>query len=305
MTTVSPHPVRVRVPATSANLGPGFDTLGVALTLHDEVDAWVLDSGLSVRVEGEGSGALPRNADHLMVRAARTTFERLGIDPPGLALRCTNRIPHGRGLGSSAAAIVAGVLAARALVPGAEMTDTEVFAAAVDMEGHPDNVAACLAGGVAIAWSVEGGSRWVGLEPHTSVAPVALVPERELATEQARGMLPDHVSHRDAAVNAGRAALLVAAVTERPDLLFDATEDLLHQSHRAPAMPQTAELLGKLRTAGVPAVISGAGPSIVALAQAEMAGSIGRDVDDGWHVHHLDVDRKGAYVQACVHDMRT
>lgn len=305
MTSSAQHVVRVRVPATSANLGPGFDTLGVALTLYDEVEAWLTDSGLSVHVEGEGAGALSRDADNLVVRAARATFEHLGAAPPGLALRCTNGIPHGRGMGSSAAAIVAGVLAARALTPGAGMTDTEVFAFAVEMEGHPDNVAACLAGGVAIAWGEGARSRWARLEPDASLAPVAVVPDRELPTEQARGLLPEYVPHRDAAVNAGRAALLVAAVTGRPDLLFDATEDLLHQGYRAAAMPQTAELLGKLRTCGVPAVISGAGPSIVALAQADMAGSIGRDVGDGWHVYHLGVDREGAHIQTYVHNTHT
>lgn len=304
MTIFSRSPVRVRVPATSANLGPGFDALGLALTLYDEVEAWVPEAGLSVDVAGEGDGALARDADDLVVRAARTTFDRLGVAPPGLALRCTNRIPHGRGLGSSAAAIVAGVLAARALVPGAGMTDAEVFASAVAMEGHPDNVAACLAGGVAIAWGEAEGSRWAGLAPDASLAPVAIVPEEGLPTRQARGLLPEHVPHRDAAVNAGRAALLVAALTGRPDLLLDATEDRLHQSYRAAAMPRTAELLGKLRTSGVPAVISGSGPTIVALAQGDMAGSIGRDVDNGWHVYPLGVDREGARVQTEVHDTR-
>lgn len=297
MSTLRRDPVRVRVPATSANLGPGFDALGLALAWHDEVELRVADSGLDVRVAGEGADTVGTGDDNLVVRAARATFERLGAHPTGLSLTCMNRIPHGRGLGSSAAAIVAGVSAARALVPDADMTDRELFAFAAGLEGHPDNVAACVGGGLTVAWGDGASSRWTRLEPARTLAPVAIVPDEALSTEAARGLLPESISHRDAAVTSGRAALLVAALTSNPGELFDATEDRLHQEYRAAAMPRTAQLLAKLRASGAPAVISGAGPTILVLAQAETAGSMGMDVGEAWHVHRPGVDREGARVQ--------
>lgn len=295
------HPdpaVRVRVPATSANLGPGFDTLGLALALHDEIEVAVTGGGLDVQVQGEGAGVLSRGEGNLVVRAARAAFERLGTTPPGLAVRCTNRIPHGRGMGSSAAAIVAGVSAARALAVdmGRELTEAQAFALAAELEGHPDNVAACLAGGLAVAWGEGVQRRWVRLDPEASLAPVALVPGQELDTGEARGLLPQHVAHGDAALNAGRAALLIAGLTTHPEMLFDATEDRLHQDYRAVAMPGTAALLARLRAAGAPAVVSGAGPSILVLAQAQVAGSIGAGAGADWRVFRLDVDREGVRV---------
>ncbi|MGH3663512.1 MAG: homoserine kinase [Micromonosporaceae bacterium] len=265
-------PVRVRVPATSANLGPGFDSFGLALSLWDEIEAAVAPSGVAVRVSGEGADDVPLNQDHLVVRAMHAAFDRLGGAPPGLAVRCVNRIPHARGLGSSSAAIVGGILAARALtVDGDTDLDTvEVLRLASGLEGHPDNVAACLHGGFTIAWTSETGAHAVRLEPSPRLRPVVFVPERRALTEQARGLLPDHVPHPDAAANAGRAGLLVHALTSDPRLLMDATEDRLHQSYRAAAMEHSAALIGHLRSAGVPAVISGSGPSVLALASGEM-----------------------------------
>ncbi len=302
MTTFTGQAVRVRVPATSANLGPGFDTLGLALTLHDQVEARLGGRGVDVSVEGEGAESVGRGEDNLVARAARAAFDRLGVASPGLALRCSNAIPHGRGLGSSAAAIVAGVLLARAFATPAEpaaavMSDADVFGLAVELEGHPDNVAACLAGGLAIAWGDGEARRWARLEPVSSLTPVAFVPEETLPTEQARGLVPEYVSHRDAAANAGRAALLVGALTARPELLYDATDDRLHQPYRAPAMPRAAELLARLRASGVPAVISGAGPTVVALADGRDADSVGGEAGTGWRMQRLAVDREGARVQ--------
>jgi homoserine kinase len=156
--------VTVRVPATSANLGPGFDALGLALGRHDEVAVWVTPGGLAIDVSGEGAHTVSAGEDHLVVRAIRAAFEAAGRQPPGLRLRCVNRIPHGRGLGSSAAAIVAGVVAANSLLtrggaPG--LADGELYALAAGIEGHPDNVAACLAGGLTIAWQEDGGPRLI------------------------------------------------------------------------------------------------------------------------------------------------
>src|SRR5258708_21647918 len=236
--------VRVRVPATSANLGPGFDALGLALSLYDEVEAWVCESGLSIEISGDGADLAGAGEDHLVVRAMRAAFAVTGGQPPGLGLRCVNRIPHGRGLGSSAAAIVGGILAARALAGAgaARLPDGALLGLATGMEGHPDNVAACLGGGLTIAWTTPGGPRMTRLSPQPGVVPVALVAPEPLATEAARRVLPESVPHADAAANAGRSALLVAALTSDPGALLDATQDRLPQPYRAGAMPPTADL---------------------------------------------------------------
>ena len=303
--------VRVRVPATSANLGPGFDALGLALSLHDDVDAWVCASGLSVEVSGEGADLAGAGEDHLVVRAMRAAFAVIGAQPPGLGLRCVNRIPHGRGLGSSAAAIVAGILAARALAGAgpATLPDGALLGLATGMEGHPDNVAACLGGGLTIAWSADGEPRMARLEPAASIRPVICVGPTPVRTEVARRLLPDLVPHREAAANAGRSALLIAALTQlptEPATLLAATRDWLHQDYRAEAMPETAALVGRLRAAGIPAVVSGAGPSVLALLcgpeepdyrhHLDSLGSIVRETGIAWHISSLDVERQGARV---------
>jgi homoserine kinase len=294
-------PVRVRVPATSANLGPGFDALGLALALYDDVVARIADSGLHVDVAGEGAGEVDRGRKNLVVRALRATFDRLGGQPRGLELVCANRIPHGRGLGSSAAAIVAGVTAARNLVLGG-MSDDDALALATELEGHPDNVAACLLGGLTVAWqdaAAPGGVGAVRLDPHADLAPLALVPTTKLATSKARRLLPETVPHADAAANAGRAALLTEAVCRQPGLLLAATEDRLHQSYRAPAMPRTATLLRSLRAAGIPAVVSGAGPTVLALVLAgddAARKTVEAAAPRGFTVLDVGVDRAGAHV---------
>lgn len=256
----------VSVPATSANLGPGFDSLGVALDLTDEVTAEVAGSGVVVEVTGEGADEVPRDRQHLVVRTMLRALRELGVAAPrGLRLSCVNRIPHARGLGSSSAAIVAGVLLARAL---AAPDDGDCRAPALELaariEGHPDNVAPCLYGGFTIAWT-EPGARAVRLEPSARVRPVVYIPTVQGLTAHARAALPRRVPYRDAVFNLSRAALLVHALTEDPAMLASATEDRLHQHYRAPGMPQTAALVETLRGAGVPAVVSGAGPSVLAL----------------------------------------
>ena len=209
--------VRVRVPATSANLGPGFDALGLALGLYDDVEVEVAGSGLSIEVSGEGEETADRGEGHLIVRMFRAAYASVGGEVEGLRIRCVNRIPHARGLGSSSAATIAGILAARALHPeGHALTDDDVLALATSAEGHPDNVAPCLAGGLTVAWQTPSGPRLTRLDVAEGVRPVVLVPDTRLATERARGLLPETVPHADAAANAGRAALLVAALTAAP-----------------------------------------------------------------------------------------
>jgi homoserine kinase len=308
--------VLVRVPATSANLGPGFDTLGLALGLHDEVEVRVTGSGLEIEVSGEGAADLADAGEkHLVVRALRVAFDELDVaQPPGLALRCVNRIPHGRGLGSSAAAIVAGLLAARGLA-GASDRPAEVLPLASMLEGHPDNVAPCLFGGLTIAWTTAGGAglpeaRAVRLDPRPELRPVVFIAPAPVSTKVARGLLPASVPHADAARNAGRAALLVAALTagevpldDAAAALLDGTEDRLHQDYRAPAMPHSRDLLTRLRAAGVPAVISGAGPSVLAFRTANSGrddlirlDSIAGETGIQWHISPLAVERRGASV---------
>ena len=287
-------PVRVRVPATSANLGPGFDALGLALALYDDVVVRIADSGLHVDVAGEGADDVPRDRRHLVVRALRATFDALGGQPRGLEVVCANRIPHGRGLGSSAAAIVAGVTAARSLVLGG-FPDDAALALATELEGHPDNVAACLLGGLTIAWRSGADVRSTRVDLHPDIRAAVLVPNTRSSTAKARRLLPESVAHSEAAWTAGRAALLVEALSRTPALLLDATDDVLHQPYRAEAMPRTAAVVTRLREQGVAAAVSGAGPSVIALSTD--AAALDRAVASaprGWTAQRLEVDPGGA-----------
>lgn len=294
------RPVVVRAPATSANLGPGFDSLGLALALHDVVTARIIGSGLEIEVSGHGEETAAAGEDHLVVRAMRAAFAALGGQPPGIALQCRNAIPQGYGLGSSAAAIVAGLLAARALAGAADPPGDGLLRLAAGLEGHPDNVAACLSGGLTIAWMSADGARSARLSPLAGLAPVLCVPPEPLATAAARLALPAAVPHADAAQNSARAALLIAALTGDPGLLMEATEDFLHQRYRAAAMPRTASLIAGLRSAGIPAVVSGAGPAVLALTVtgrppgAGVAASIAAAEGAGWQASPLGVDAQGA-----------
>jgi homoserine kinase len=286
-------PVWARTPATSANLGPGFDALGLALGLHDELRAEATPSGVRVVVTGEGAAELPPDENHLVVRAMFAAFDALRARPAGVRVECANRIPQARGLGSSSAAIVGGILLARELVvDGPERMDrAAVLRLAAQIEGHPDNVAPCLLGGFTIAWTQPGGTASaVSVQPAAGVQPMVFVPQERGLTAQARAALPGSVPHADAALTAGRAALLVHALTTDPELLFPATEDRLHQRYRAAGMPGTAALVTTLRDAGVAAVVSGAGPSVLALSPVPEDFRPG----PGWAARHLSVDRNGA-----------
>jgi homoserine kinase len=293
---------RVRVPATSANLGPGFDCFGLALALHDDVVAQVSDdAGVRVDVHGEGADSVPRDHRHLVAKAMLKGFDALGGRPRGVDLVCANRIPHGRGLGSSAAAIVSGLVLARALVVGGEdrMPDDALLELAASMEGHPDNVAACLYGGATLAWTRDGEPATTGVlrvVPAPGIVPVVCVPSTAVATKKARGLLPEQVPHVDAAWNAARAALLLAALTSRPDLLLEATDDRLHQTYRRPAYPRTTDLVAKLRAKGIPAAVSGAGPTVIALADDATAGVVAGLAGARFATSVLEVDVEGARV---------
>lgn len=301
MPTFVSGPVEVTVPATSANLGPGFDTLGLALGLRDVITAeTVPGSGVEVIVRGRGAGEVPLDERHLVYRAMSRAFSEMGCDVPGLRLTCDNRIPHGRGLGSSSAAIVAGICLARGLVAGGQllMDDDAVFALAARMEGHPDNVAPAFYGGFTIARADGADGPFhatvVSVDPRVRV--VVFVPPKPVETTVARGLLPATVPHADAAADAGRAALLVVALSRQPELLLPATVDFLHQRYRAPAMPQTLALVDALRGDGVPAVVSGAGPTVLAFVDGSDEAAVGARGPDGWDVWSLEVDRRGVTV---------
>ncbi len=296
--------VAVRVPATSANLGPGFDTLGLALSVYDELTVTELPAGeLEIEVEGAGSEDVPRDASHLVVRAIAYTYEAFGRRMPGLRLHARNVIPHGRGLGSSGAAVVAGLLAAKGLLEGdVAMSDSDLLRLATEMEGHPDNVAPALFGGLTIAWTERSGPAHKKLLVHRGVSPLVFVPDFTMSTELARSLQPTSVPREDAVFNVSRSALLVAALMQSPELLLAATEDKLHQDYRAQAMPATIALVQTLREAGFAAVVSGAGPSVLVLADgpgrrhaaAELAATVPGAT---WEPHMLAVDFKGGTVR--------
>jgi homoserine kinase len=305
-------PARVRVPATSANLGPGFDSFGLALALYDDVVVRVAESGLVVDVAGEGADDVRRDKRHLVVQAVRATFDALGGQPRGLEVVCANHIPHGRGLGSSAAAIVAGIVGARELVLGGaeRLPDDAMLRLAAELEGHPDNVAACLAGGFTMAWQEAGPplqeagttspsallTNSLHLDVNKNIAAVVFIPETKSSTAKSRKLLPDTVPFEAAAANAARAGLLSQALTRRPDLLFVATQDGLHQPYRASAMSRSAALMTRLREAGIAAVISGAGPSVLALTTTANADAVA-EFDTRWFTAtRLAIDTEGARV---------
>ncbi|MDS0131874.1 MULTISPECIES: homoserine kinase [unclassified Amycolatopsis] len=289
---------RVTVPASTANLGPGFDAFGMALSLYDVVEVRVTDTGLKVEVIDAGAGGVadvPTDETHLVVRAIHATCEHLGVELPGLHLRCHNAIPHARGLGSSAAAVVSGVAAGYALA-GREIDAFDALQLAAGFEGHADNAAASLLGGLVLAWCDGGRFHAERLTPHPSIRPVVAVPSVRSATATTRGLLPSTVPHADAAHNAGRAALAVHALTAKPELLLTATEDRLHQDYRAPAYPASTQLVATLRARGVAAAVSGAGPTVLALTTA---GILPPEVGvTSFDVLELPVDLTGVQVAA-------
>lgn len=295
--------VTVKVPATTANLGPGFDTLGLALSLYDELHVTVVETpGITVDVHGVGKGEVPTDESNLVARAIAFAFEAYGQDLPGLHLEAHNAIPHGRGLGSSGAAIVAGVMAAKGLLDGVVEIDSEgLLALATTMEGHPDNVAPALFGGLTIAWMTAAGPQHKRLLVHRGVSPLVFVPEQTMSTALARSLQPTSVPHEDAIFNVSRSALLVASLIQSPELLLAATEDRLHQNYRASAMPETNDLITLLREMGFAAVVSGAGPSILVLAndpsqRLAAAEVVAANAQTVWTPLMLAVDVKGATV---------
>ena len=281
------------VPASSANLGPGFDALGLALGLYNEVEVVPGEAGLTLLVTGEGAGTVFSDENNLVVRAVWAGCRHLGLPrPSGLHLNCRNGIPHARGLGSSAAAVVAGIAVAYGLA--GRQPDAAALRLAAEFEGHADNAAASLLGGLVLAWHGADGFAALRLEPHPDLRPVLLIPEERSATSMTRGLLPESVPHGDAAFNAGRCALAVQAVTTRPDLLLAATEDRLHQDYRQDAWPRTMALVRALRREGVAATVSGAGPTVLAFT---VDGGLPEVDHTGFTARELAVDRRGVRIE--------
>lgn len=296
--------VEVVVPATSANLGPGFDTLGLALSVYDRLVVTSLPAGeYDITVSGSGAEDIPRDESNLIVRTAAHVFADAGRPMPGLRIVAENGVPHGRGLGSSGAAVAAGVLVAKGLLAGdVDLSDDDLLRLATEIEGHPDNVAPALFGGLTIAWMGDRGPQHKKLLVHRGVSPLVLVPSFTMSTSQARSLQPPQVSTEDAVFNVSRSALLIAALMQSPELLLDATADRLHQDYRAGAMPETQKLVRALREHGFAAVVSGAGPSVLVLADGpgsrqdavELAESV---VDTPWAALLLAVDVRGGTVE--------
>ena len=293
--------LKVTVPATSANLGPGFDSLGMALAFYDEYELETTGTGLEISIDGEGSQSAAKDESNLIYKSIKLVFDSVGEKVPGIRLRCKNSIPHGRGMGSSGAAVAGGVMLAAGLLANKKFSEQQLLEFATRMEGHPDNVAPALFGGLTIAWVDETGPHHKKLTVHRGISPLVLVAPNEMSTKLARSLQPESVPHTDAAFNVSRSALLVAALTQSPELMMSATEDRLHQNYRASAMPETSKLISKLREKGHPAVVSGAGPSVLVLDgdpqnRLEAMDFVKKHFSE-WRALALAVDFKGASLE--------
>ncbi len=299
-----PAAVKVRVPATVANLGPGFDALGAAVRMHLEIEIEPRRDSIDIMVEGEGAEQLPQDETNLVIRSMNEFFDHVARRPPGFAVKVKNPIPLASGLGSSAAAVVGGLFAARALT-GRTVPQSEMVSLATRIEGHPDNVMPALLGGLVVCYrgDLDSDLRYFRLEPSDRLVPILAVPAKGFSTAEARNALPDDVSFSDAQFTASRAALLVAAVTTGAgaDILADAMDDRLHEPHRLKLMPETAAVHIEIKDAGLPVSLAGAGPSLLivvprpeAATRAEQIRRICRGREAGWRVFVSEWEPTGA-----------
>ncbi len=299
-----PAAVTVRVPATIANLGPGFDALGVAVGIHLTIDVEPRRDSVDLSIEGEGADELPSDDSNLVLSSMNAFFDHVARRPPGFAVRIKNPIPLASGLGSSAAAVVGGLTAARALT-GSRVPQTETIQLATDLEGHPDNVMPALLGGLVVCYRADQTNelRYMRLEPSERLVPIICVPRGGFETRKARKALPGNVTLEDAQFTASRAGLLVGAVTSGAgsEVLSDAMNDRLHEPHRLKLMPETAELHAQLRAAGLPVALAGAGPSLLLIVphpevatRAEQIRRVCRGRNAGWRVFVSEWEPQGA-----------
>ena len=323
--------VKVRVPATSANLGSGFDTVGLALDYHDELTFTMCadpsNRAAQVLIYGEGENTLPRDETHLVVSTFRRACQTLGLGRVGFILEAHNTIPQARGMGSSAEAIVAGIAAAAAFAHDDDLNRDAIFDMAAAIEGHPDNVAPAVYGGMTVSWNLDtaegvgsipipggdplhGGFHTVRYKVDPQIHASVFVPDYELSTDKARQALPDTIAHRDAIFNLSRAALLAAAMNpgalagaaDPNALLYAATQDRLHQPYRKNLMTPSWDLIGLLRSKGYAAMVSGAGPCVLVLHYGDASEEIGRIVGEklalgSWKVLHLPVNTRGVEIE--------
>ena len=301
---MSPAAVKVRVPATVANLGPGFDALGVALRMHLEIEIEPRREAIDVKLEGEGADELPQDDTNLVVQSMNAFFDQVGRRPPGWAVHVSNPIPLASGLGSSAAAVVGGLYAARAIT-GRTMPQAEMIQLASEVEGHPDNVIPALVGGLVVCYrgQSDGKLRHFRVEPSERLVPIVAVPAQGFPTRRARAALPSAVSFQDAQFTTARTALLVAALSTgaSTEVLADAMSDRLHEPYRLELMPETAALHAQLRASGLAVSLAGAGPSLLVVVprlevtgRAEQIRRLCRERSAGWRVFVSEWEPEGA-----------
>lgn len=298
-----PAAVKVRVPATIANLGPGFDALGVAISVHLEISIEPRRDSMEITIEGEGADELPKDETNLVVRSMNAFFDHIGRQPPGYAVHIKNPIPLAAGLGSSAAAVVGGLYAARAITGGI-IHQAELLQLATQLEGHPDNVLPALVGGLVVCYRGDADDlRHLRIEPSDRLVPIVAVPREQLHTSRARSVLPADVTFEDAQFTAARAALLVAAIATGAgsDVLADAMDDRLHEPTRLGLMRETAAVHAEMKEAGLPVAIAGSGPSLLIIAprpdaatRVEQVRRICRARNSGWRVFVSEWEPEGA-----------
>lgn len=296
--------VKVRVPGTTANCGPGFDTIGIACTIYNEMTLTLSDQpGLAVEVTGEGAGIIPADEKNIAFRAIREVLRRVGENIPGIRIEMHNAIPLARGLGSSAAAIVAGLVAANAAT-GNQLSHDYIFDMATALEGHPDNVAPAIYGGITVSMMQGDKPRSLRIVPTQPLKLVVAVPEFGLSTRMARQVLPKAVSFHDAVFNVSRTAMLIGALCQgQYDVLKYAMEDRLHQPYREKLIPGMPDVLAAAMDNGaVGAALSGAGPCLIAFTQHNQE-AIGEAMVQAF-AHHaikarylpLNIDIEGAKI---------
>lgn len=296
--------IKVKIPATTANCGPGFDSIGIACTFYNELEVTELDvDEIQLEVTGEGEGTIPATRDNIVCQAIDKVFRRVGHTCKGLRLKMNNNIPLARGLGSSAAAIVGGLFAANEL-SGSKLTRHDIFELATEMEGHPDNVAPAIFGGITVSMMEDGKPSYLRFMPPKPLYMIVAIPQFRLATKTARSVLPKQVPHEDAVFNLSRTAMLVTALNQgKYEYLAQALEDRLHQPYRMPLIQGMKDVVALAKEAGAyGCVISGAGPSLIAFAEKN-PDDIGQAMVKGFNQN--EVDAKYVVLQVAEKGVRT
>lgn len=273
--------VRVQVPATTANMGPGFDCLGMALQLYNSVEMMIIPSGLHIEVQGDGQADIPRDEDNMVYLAARKVFRQVGYRPSGLKIKLVNNIPVARGLGSSSASIVGGMIAAN-IISGNTLSQRDIINLAYGMEGHPDNIAACVLGGIVVAVPADGEIKCQKIDPPKDLRAIVSIPDFQLPTRISREALPQQIPINDAIFNLGRVALLISSLyTCDINQFMVAMEDRIHQPYRTSLVPGMKKVFAAARLAGAKGItLSGAGPAIIAYSDGNNTELIARVMKD-------------------------